>query len=102
MTPEQLARQQIDQMLDESGWAVQNYAQMNIFAQLGVAIREFRLKTGHADYMLYADGKAIGVVEAKPEGHTLIGVETQSAIGFFFKCKVLGWKLFCQRRNAAP
>ena len=52
---------------------------MNISAGLGVAVREFPLTTGFADYMLYADGKAIGVVEAKPEGHTLTGVETQSA-----------------------
>ena len=34
----------------------------------GVAIREFRLRTGFADYLLYADGRAIGVIEAKPEG----------------------------------
>lgn len=79
MTPEQLARLQIDKMLAQSGWTVQDFAQMNIFAQLGVAIREFPLKKGQADYMLYVDGKAVGVVEAKPEGHTLIGVETQSA-----------------------
>ena len=51
---------------------------MNISAGLGVAVREFPLTTGEADYLLYADGKAIGVVEAKPEGHTLTGVETQS------------------------
>ncbi len=51
---------------------------MNITACLGVAIREFSLVTGHADYMLYVDAKAIGVVEAKPKGHTLTGVETQS------------------------
>src|SRR5262249_9597967 len=30
------------------------------------------------DYLLFVDGKAIGTVEAKPEGHTLIGVEEQS------------------------
>lgn len=47
---------------------------MNITAGLGVAIREFPLSTGHADYMLYADAKAIGVVEAKLKGHTLTGV----------------------------
>lgn len=41
---------------------------MHITAGLGVAIREFPLSTGHADYMLYADAKAIGVVEAKPKG----------------------------------
>lgn len=38
---------------------------------MGVAVREFPLTTGDADYMLYVDGRAIGVVEAKPEGHTL-------------------------------
>jgi type I restriction enzyme R subunit len=35
-----------------------------------VAVREFPLRTGSADYLLYADGKAIGVVEAKLEGET--------------------------------
>ena len=48
---------------------------MNISAGLGVAVREFPLTTGDADYLLYADAKAIGVIEAKPEGHTLTGVE---------------------------
>lgn len=52
---------------------------MNIDAGPGVAVREFPLKTGFADYMLYADGRAVGVVEAKPEHHTLTGVEIQSA-----------------------
>jgi type I restriction enzyme R subunit len=79
VTPEQKARQQIDRLLEPSGWLVQPYKQMNISAGSGVAVREFPLKTGFADYMLYADGKAIGIVEAKPEGHTLTGVETQSA-----------------------
>jgi hypothetical protein len=51
---------------------------MNISAGPGVAIREFPLSTGEADYLLYTDAKAIGVVEAKPEGHSLTGVETQS------------------------
>src|SRR5690606_6322169 len=78
LTPEQKARQKIDRMLEQSGWIVQDPAEMNISAGLGVAIREFPLKTGFADYMLYADGKAIGVIEAKREGHTLTGVETQS------------------------
>jgi type I restriction enzyme R subunit len=78
MTPEQKARQQIDRQLEQAGWIVQDYRQMNISAGPGVAVREFPLTTGAADYMLYADRKAIGVVEAKPEGHTLTGVETQS------------------------
>jgi type I restriction enzyme R subunit len=67
MTPEQTARQHIDSMLTQAGWVVQDFKEMNSYASLGVAVREFRLKTGPADYMLYADGKAIGVVEAKPE-----------------------------------
>ncbi|HUQ69946.1 MAG TPA: DEAD/DEAH box helicase family protein [Planctomycetaceae bacterium] len=78
MTPEQKARQQIDRQLEQAGWVVQDHRQMNISAGLGVAVREFPLKSGFADYMLYADSKAIGVVEAKPKGYTLTGVETQS------------------------
>jgi type I restriction enzyme R subunit len=79
MTPEQKSRQTIDQQLQACGWTVQDYADMDISAGLGVAVREFPLKTGSADYMLYAEARAIGVIEAKPEGHTLTGVETQSA-----------------------
>ncbi|WP_404308760.1 type I restriction endonuclease subunit R [Neorhodopirellula lusitana] len=79
MTPEQLARQNIDRNLSAAGWVVQNHAEMNISAGRGVAVREFPLKTGAADYALYVDEKVIGVVEAKPERHTLTGVETQSA-----------------------
>ena len=78
-TPEEQAREVIDRQLEACGWAVQDHKKMNISAALGVAVREFPLKAGFADYLLYADGKAIGVVEAKPEGHTLTGVETQSS-----------------------
>jgi type I restriction enzyme R subunit len=76
--PEAEARKNIDRQLEQSGWLVQDYRQMNISAGPGVAIREFPLSTGEADYLLYADGRAIGVVEAKPEGHSLTGIETQS------------------------
>ena len=68
MTPEEKARQHIDHLLEQAGWAVQDMSQINISASLGVAVREFPLATGEADYLLYADGKAIGVVEAKPKG----------------------------------
>ncbi len=80
MTPEERARKEIDRRLGEAGWTVQDYAEMNIRATAGVAVREFPLRRGHGtvDYMLYANAKAIGSVEAKPEGHTLRGVETQS------------------------
>ena len=79
MTPEEQARQKIDRQFGRCGWVVQGHREMNLYAGPGVAVREFPLKTGFADYLLYLDGKAIGVVEAKPEGHTLTGVELQSA-----------------------
>lgn len=78
MTPEQKARLLIDQRLVQAGWVVQDYSDINPAAGRGVAVREFPLTTGFADYLLYADGKVIGVIEAKKEGQTLIGFETQS------------------------
>lgn len=78
-TPEAKARRLIDETLTAAGWQVQHRREMNIAAGVGVAIPEFPLSTGFADYLLYASGKVIGVIEAKPEGHTLRGVETQSA-----------------------
>jgi type I restriction enzyme, R subunit len=79
MTPEEKARLQIDQYLQDAGWVVQDANRIDLGAGLGIAVREFPLTTGYADYLLYADGRAIGVVEAKPEGFPLKGVETQSS-----------------------
>ena len=80
MTPEQRARVNIDRLLGQAGWTVQDAGAVNLYAARGVAVREFRLKPGHgrADYLLYVDRQAVGVVEAKPEGSTLKGVEAQS------------------------
>ena len=80
MTPEQKARVSIDALLVAAGWHVCNVADANIHAATGVAIREFPLNTGFgfADYLLYVNGKACGVIEAKKEGATLTGVELQS------------------------
>ncbi len=81
MTPEQKARVSIDTLLQQAGWHVCDMASANIHAARGVALREFTLNTGFgfADYLLYIDGKAAGVFEAKKEGSTLTGVEVQSA-----------------------
>lgn len=69
MLREQHARETIDQLLTACGWSVQDAETLNISAAVGVAVREFPLLSGFgfADYLLYADGKAIGIVEAKPE-----------------------------------
>jgi type I site-specific restriction endonuclease len=81
MMPEQKARVSIDVLLQQAGWYVCDMANANIHAARGVALREFPLNTGFgfADYLLYIDGKAAGVIEAKKEGRTLTGVEVQSA-----------------------
>src|SRR6266496_5378614 len=79
MKPEELARQKIDEMLAQAGWAVQDRQRLNLFACRGVAIREFSVITGAADYLLFVDGDAVGTIEAKKEGETLIGVEEQSS-----------------------
>jgi type I restriction enzyme, R subunit len=78
-SPEDLAREKIDKLLTECGWTIQNRSTINLNAARGVAIREALLKDrDEVDYLLFVDGKAIGTVEAKPEGHTLTGVEEQS------------------------
>jgi len=78
--PEAKAREKIDAQLEQSGWIVQDRDEINLSAGRGVAIREFRLKPGHgyADYLLFVDRKAVGVLEAKPMGFTLSGVEVQA------------------------
>ena len=70
----------IDWLLEQAGWSVQNADSINLYAGSGVAVREFPLRSGHgkADYLLYVNQKAAGVVEAKPGGSTLTGVEIQS------------------------
>jgi type I restriction enzyme R subunit len=65
-------------MLGLAGWSVQDRDNFNLTASRGAAIREFPLKAGFADYMLFVDRQAVGVVEAKKEGTSLSGVDTQS------------------------
>src|SRR3989338_2262993 len=78
-TPEQQARQTIDVLLERCGWIVQDKHSVNLSAARGVAVGELSFQTGEPDYTLFVDGKAIGTIEAKPEGHSLTGVEEQSA-----------------------
>jgi len=79
LTPEQRARETIDAMLTASGWTVQTKDAVNLSAARGVAVCELSFATGAPDYTLFVDCKAIGTVEAKPEGVTLTSVEEQSA-----------------------
>lgn len=81
MTPEQEARVVIDEKLEQSGWVVQNVAQLNLGAALGVAVREFPTSTGPVDYALFIDGDPVGIIEAKKSsvGENITVVEEQSA-----------------------
>ncbi|WP_411150272.1 DEAD/DEAH box helicase family protein [Streptomyces sp. A30] len=72
------AREKIDAMLSKAGWRIQDKADANPLAGKGVAIREFTLATGRADYVLYVDGKIVGVIEAKREGTPLAGALAQN------------------------
>ena len=79
-TPEQAARQNIDRMLSQAGWAVQDNKKIDFGAASGIAVREYPTDTGPADYALFVDRKPVGVVEAKPEssGQKITTVEEQS------------------------
>src|SRR5437763_11817338 len=81
LTPESKARITIDEMLDAAGWVVQEPRAVNLSEAKGVAVREFVLKAPHGrvDYLLFVDGQAVGVVEAKKEGETLTGVAWQTS-----------------------
>ena len=81
VTPEAQARIEIDRMLEAAGWVVQDYSRVNLAASRGVAVREFVLARPHgrADYLLFVDREAVGVLEAKKQGETLTGVSWQTA-----------------------
>ena len=67
MTPEEKARQKIDQWFVEAGWKVINREDYEPTCT-AVAIREGLLKGSlEADYFLFINGKAVGVLEAKRE-----------------------------------
>lgn len=79
-SPEQKARDKIDLMLAKAGWVVQDKNKINFAAAQGIAVREYQTDVGPADYVLFVDNKAVGVIEAKPEawGEKITTVEDQS------------------------
>lgn len=77
--PEQKARLEIDKMLIKAGWEIQDYKEINLGSSFGIAVREYRTDSGPADYILFIDREAIGVIEAKKVGSILTSVEEQTA-----------------------
>ncbi|NVJ46476.1 MAG: DEAD/DEAH box helicase family protein [Cytophagia bacterium] len=78
--PEQIARDLIDQELEQAGWLVQSKNEVNLSAGKGIAVREYQTSSGPADYVLFVDRKPVGIIEAKreEEGERLTVVEDQS------------------------
>ena len=79
MKPEERARKDIDKQLKKANWIIQDRSNLNLGAGSGIAVREFPTKAGPVDYALFANRKAIGVIEAKPAGSTLSGVAEQTS-----------------------
>lgn len=78
--PEQIARDGIDALLRQAGWVIQPNKGINWSAGLGLAVKEYQTDIGPADYVLFVNQKAVGVIEAKRQelGHKITEVETQT------------------------
>lgn len=78
--PEQKARDHIDAQLTLAGWIVQSAKKIDFNAGPGIAVREYQTDVGPADYVLFVDKTAVGVIEAKKEelGHKITEVEEQT------------------------
>ena len=77
--PETHARKRIDEQLIAAGWLIQDRDELNRTAGTGIAVREYPLAAGLCDYLLIVEGRACGVIEAKPAGTTLSGVAEQTS-----------------------
>jgi len=73
-TPEQIAREKIDQMLRQSGWAFQSRDSIDFSASQGEAIREYPTSKGIAGYVLFIGAlKPVANIEAKRKKEGLPG-----------------------------
>ncbi|WP_339903486.1 DEAD/DEAH box helicase family protein [uncultured Cyclobacterium sp.] len=79
-TPEQIARDRIDEKLRLAGWVIQEKTKIDFGAGIGIAITEYLTEVGPADYVLFVDRAPVGVIEAKKEeeAQNITVVEDQS------------------------
>jgi type I restriction enzyme R subunit len=82
MKPEEQARELIDEQLLRAGWFVCDRKDIDLVNHRGNAVREVIMAADHGrvDYLLFVDRKVVGVIEAKPVGTPLAGVQWQSAM----------------------
>lgn len=81
MHPEEKARLEIDRQLREVGYVIQDMSELNLSAAKGVIVREYPTDTGPVDYLIFINGKAVGVIEAKEINkgvELVISVENQT------------------------
>ena len=89
MKPEEKARLIIDKKLANAGWQVVDRDDYTPTVS-AVAVREGLLKGNlEADYLLFLNGKAIGVIEAKKENTVLSDVVAEQAEKY--ARKLLNW-----------
>lgn len=85
MTPEQKARCKIDNLFKDAGWEIVDRMNYNPCIS-AVAIEEGLLKGNlEADYLLFLEGKAVGVLEAKREEKQLSEVVAEQAENYTHK-----------------
>lgn len=85
MKPEEKARVWIDGQLEEAGWRVVSRDEFTA-SMSAAAVKEGLMKGGlEADYLLFLNGKAIGVVEAKAEHVPLDEAVMQQAENYAHK-----------------
>lgn len=81
MLPEELARVKIDKQLNNAGWDI--ISRNEYLPNNTVAVKEALMKGNtESDYLLFVDGKAIAVVEAKKEANNL-GEEVAAQAEFY-------------------
>ena len=81
MLPEELARIKIDKQLNNAGWDI--IARNEYLPNSTVAVKEALMKGNtESDYLLFVDGKAIAVVEAKKESNNL-GADVAAQAEFY-------------------
>ena len=79
LLPEEKARKKIDALLKKAGWKIMSREEYSP-GMSAVAIEEGLLKGNlEADYLLFLEGKAIGVLEAKKESTVLSDIVANQA-----------------------
>ncbi|HHU46313.1 MAG TPA: DEAD/DEAH box helicase family protein [Bacteroidales bacterium] len=95
MLPEEKARQDIDRKLHDAGWEVVDRKHYSPTLN-AVAVTEGILKGNHeVDYLLFIEGKAIGVIEAKRADMPLPDTATEQAENYAHQ--LLKWYPYWQK-----